>query len=226
MIEHHDLGYRSLKDLVYDYLRSQMIQGELKAGDAINMDRTAGKLGISKTPLREALIKLESEGFVKIVPWQGVFVKQLTLEEFEDCYQIMSGLESVALLCAAPAFTPDHARRMRDLNGEMREAINHGDFEAYSRKNLEFHRTYIGLAGNPILAELIDILKKRLYEFSRPKEFLPEWEEMSLAEHDQLIERLEKEDFEAAAAFLRTVIWSFDRQKDFIIKYYKFEKSV
>ncbi len=67
MTKLHDLGYRSLKELVYNYLRTQIQNGELKMGDPVNMDQTAKKLGISKTPLREALIKLETEGFVKIV---------------------------------------------------------------------------------------------------------------------------------------------------------------
>jgi DNA-binding GntR family transcriptional regulator len=225
MTKLHDLGYRSLKELVYNYLRTQIQKGELKTGDPINMDQTAKKLGISKTPLREALIKLETEGFVKIVPWQGVFVNTLTLQDFKDCYQIISVLESSALVYASPLIKKEHIQKMQRLNNEMREAIEQGNFDAYYQKNIEFHSTYLNLSQNQFLIDMIDILKKRLYEFARPMEFIKEWEDISMAEHQHLIDLLEKGEFEKARDYLTDVIWSFDQQKIFIIKYYRFDKE-
>ena len=225
MTKQYDLGYRSLKDLVYNYLRTQMQKGELKTGDPINMDQTAKKLGISKTPLREALIKLETEGFVKIVPWQGVFVNTLTLQDFKDCYQIISVLESSALLYACPQIKKEHIAKMQRLNDEMREAIDQDDFDAYYRKNIEFHNTYISLSRNQQLIDMIDILKKRLYEFSRPMEFIKKWEDISMAEHQHLIDLLDRAEFEKAKDYVANVIWSFEQQRDFIIKYYRFDKE-
>jgi DNA-binding GntR family transcriptional regulator len=225
MKEKFDLGYKSLKDLVYNYIREQMQIGQLKQGDPINMEETSKMLGVSKTPLREALIKLEAEGFVKIVPWRGVFVSELTLEDFEDCYQIIGALECSALLAAAPRMKEHHIRQMETIDDEMREAIEAGDFDRYYEKNIEFHRTYIDLAKNQILADTVDVLKKKLYEFSRPKEFIKEWEDVSMVEHQQLVKFLNQGQFEKAAAFLRQTIWSFEVQKRFIVKYYHFENK-
>jgi DNA-binding GntR family transcriptional regulator len=202
-----------------------MQTGELKMGDPINMDQTAKKLGISKTPLREALIKLETEGFVKIVPWQGVFVNTLTLRDFKDCYQIISILESSALIYASPRIKKEHVQKMQQLNDEMREAIEQGNFDAYYQKNIEFHSTYLNLSLNQFLIDMIDILKKRLYEFARPMEFIKEWEDISMAEHQHLIDLLDKGEFEKARDYLTGVIWSFDQQKKFIVKYYRFDKE-
>jgi DNA-binding GntR family transcriptional regulator len=225
MKKEFDLGYRSLKNLVYDYLRDQMQKGELKQGDTINMDKTAQKLGVSKTPLREALIKLEAEGFVKIIPWRGVIVSELTLQDFKDCYQIIGALECSALLAAAPRMKKHDVMHMTNLNNEMREAIESGDFDAYYEKNIEFHRTYLSLAKNQTLADTIEILKKKLYEFSRPKEFLKEWEDVSMSEHEKLVSLLENNEFQKASDFLRNTIWSFDVQKKFIVKYYHLEEN-
>jgi DNA-binding GntR family transcriptional regulator len=221
----HDLGYRSLNELVYDYLRSQIQTGSLKPGDPINMDQTAKKLSISKTPLREALIKLETEGFVKIIPWQGVFVGSLTIHDFKEGYQILSILESQALLYASARMKPEDVQRMQELNNQMKEAIESGDFESYYRKNIEFHSTYINLTGNQLLINAIDILKKRLYEFSRPMEFIKEWEDISIAEHQHLIDLLRQGRYSEAKDYLFDVIWNFEVQEKFIIKYYRFDKE-
>ena len=223
MQKKYDLGYRSLKNLVYDYLRDQMQTGGLRPGDPINMDQTARKLGISKTPLREALIKLETESFVKIIPWRGVIVNFITLQDFRECYQILGALESAALLAAAPRMKKHDIMRMEILNDEMREAIDAGDFESYYEKNLDFHKSYLKISQNQILIDTVDILKKRLYEFSRPKEFIKEWEDVSLEEHQKLVEFLQKGEFHKAVDYLRNVIWSFDVQKNFIVNYYRFE---
>jgi len=218
-----DLGYRSLKNLVYDYLRAQMQKGELRQGDTINMEQTAQKLGVSKNPLREALIKLEAEGFVKIQPWRGVLVSELTLQDFKECYQIIGALECSALSAAAPRMKKHDITRMEILDEEMQEAIQEGNFDAYYERNIEFHRTYLRLAENKALADTVDILKKKLYEFSRPKEFVKEWEDVSMSEHKQLVAMLKQGEFAKASDFLRHTIWSFEAQKKYIVKYYHFE---
>jgi len=220
-----DLGYRSLKNLVYSYLQDQMQKGQLRQGQSINMEQTAQKLGISKTPLREALIKLEAEGFVKIQPWRGVLVSELTLQDFKDCYQIIGALEGSALSAAAPRIKKHDITRMEILDEEMQEAIEAGNFDAYYERNIEFHRTYLRLAENQALADTVDILKKKLYEFSRPKEFLKEWEDVSMSEHTQLVALLKQGEFAQAADFLRNTIWCFEAQKKYIAKYYHFENK-
>lgn len=223
MLQNHDLGYRSLKNLVYDYLRNQIRSGELKPGDPINMDRTAKSLGISKTPLREALIKLETENFVKIIPWKGVIVNTVELKDFEQCYRIIGALERSAMLAAGPRMKEYDIRRLEILNAEMSDCLSAKDFDGYYAKNLEFHGLYLTLAKNEALVDVIEIMKKRLYEFSRPEEFIPEWEEISLEEHRKLVEFLDRGQFREAADYLENTIWSFAVQRQYIVRYYKFE---
>jgi DNA-binding GntR family transcriptional regulator len=95
------INLSSLKEQVYEYLRHQMKIGKLRPGAAIDVRATSEKLGVSKTPLRDALIQLEMEGFVKILPRRGVVVNALTIQDIKDIYQIVGALESTAIITAA-----------------------------------------------------------------------------------------------------------------------------
>src|SRR4030067_923094 len=98
MVEKPILNIKSLKEQVYDYLREKLRSGEILPGSAINLDETSRKLGVSRTPLRDALLQLESEGFVTIYPRRGVVVNVLSLRDIRNYYQIIGALESTALL--------------------------------------------------------------------------------------------------------------------------------
>lgn len=92
---------KSLKEQVYDYLRHE-IEKNIQPGAVINMDATSRKLGISKTPLRDALLQLEMEGFVTIAPRRGIYVNSLALDDIKEFYQVIGALEQSAILAAAP----------------------------------------------------------------------------------------------------------------------------
>jgi len=100
MAERPILNVKSLKEQVYDYLRDQLRSGQILPGSAVNLDETSRKLGVSRTPLRDALLQLESEGFVTIYPRRGVIVNLLSLGDIRNYYQIIGALESTAILQA------------------------------------------------------------------------------------------------------------------------------
>lgn len=214
------INLKSLKEQVYDYLRKQMQTGKIRPGSVIKMDTTSRMLGVSRTPLRDALILLEKEGFVTIIARKGVIVNELTLQDIKNIYQIIGALESTALLSSAPHFTAADMRRMEDLIGDMEEAIAKDNFNGYYAKNLMFHNCFIKPSGNNILFDVINTLKKRLYDFPRQKTYVKEWEEASIIEHKRLLALIAENRFEEAAAFIRDVHWSFDVQERYIKKYY------
>lgn len=210
----------SLKEQVYRYLRDQIGQKNIQPGAVINMNAISLELGISKTPLRDALIQLESEGFVEIRPRRGVFVSRLGLDDIREIYLILGALESAALLVNGDRFKPDQLERMRQLNRQMKEALAEDDFERFYRHNLQFHQVYLHLGENKRLRRTVDNLKRRLYDFPRQPRWIKEWEEASVLEHDRLVEFLEKNDTRGAADFIRDVHWSFAVQERFIRRYY------
>jgi DNA-binding GntR family transcriptional regulator len=214
------LNVKSLKEQVYEYLREQMRKGEILPGSAIDMEETSKKLGVSKTPLRDALLRLETEGFVTILPRRMVVVNALTERDIRDSYEIIGALESMALLKAFGALTPAEVDRMQALNDGMRQALAANDFDLYYERNLAFHDVFLDLCGNLSLVRTVNTLKKRLYDFPRAKGFVKEWEESSTVEHQALVDLIRQGRGQDAANHIRDVHWSFKVQEAFVRKYY------
>jgi len=214
------LQTRSLREQVYDYLRGEMNNGGLQPGSFVDLNALATHLGISRTPLRDALLQLEVEGFVEILPRRGFRLKPITLSEIRNIYQIVGALESAALAVAGPRLGDHGLGRMRAANVAMREAIAAQDYEAFFTHNLAFHGVFLDAAENPRMESLVRSLKQRLYDWPRRKVFLKRWEDRSIEEHQQLLELLEAGRFEAAAAFHRDVHWCFEVQESFVRTYY------
>jgi len=214
------LNVKSLKEQVYEYLREQMRKGEILPGSAIDMEVTSKKLGVSKTPLRDALLQLEMEDFVTIRPRRMVVVNSLTEKDIRNYYEIIGALESMALLKAFDRLKPSDIEGMQALNDAMREAIAANDFDAYYEKNLAFHNIFLCHCGNDSLIKLVNNMKKRLYDFPRAKGFVKEWEESSILEHQALIDLVRSGRSQAAANHIRDIHWSFKVQEEFVRKYY------
>ncbi len=214
------LNIKSLKEQVYEYLREQMRRGAILPGSAIDMEETSKKLGVSKTPLRDALLQLEMEDFVTILPRRMVIVNSLTERDIRNYYEIIGSLESMALLKAFDGLEPSDIDAMQKLNDGMKEAIAANDFDLYYEKNLAFHCRFLDPCGNDSLVKLVNNLKKRLYDFPRPKGFVKEWEESSILEHQALIDLLRAGRRQDAANHVRDVHWSFKVQEGFVRRYY------
>ena len=214
------LNIKSLKVQVYDYLREEFRMHKLKPGAIINMDITSKELGISKTPLREALLQLEMEGFVTIVPRRGIYVNSLTIKEIREFYQVIGAMEGAAVMECEKKMKKEDIDKMAKYNDEMNKALDNGNFDLFYEKNLSSHNTFINLTKNETLIKIVNNLKKRLYDFPRPEKWIKEWEEASTREHDQLVEYLQDGDFPKAAQHIQHVHWSFETQEDYIKKYY------
>jgi len=214
------LNIKSLKEQVYEYLREQMRRGDIMPGSAIDMEETSKKLGVSKTPLRDALLQLEMEEFVTILPRRMVVVNTLTKDDIRNYYEIIGSLESMAMLKAFERLKTSDIEDMQKLNAGMKEAIAANDFDLYYERNLAFHNSFLNLCGNDSLVRLVNNLKKRLYDFPRPQGFVKEWEESSILEHQALIDLLRKGRGQDAANHVRDVHWSFKVQEGFVGKYY------
>ena len=194
--------------------------GRLRPGNYLDLNGLAEEIGTSRTPLRDALLRLESEGFVEIQNRKGVRITELSPEWIRDIYEILGGLESSALVSVAGRITPEIVDRMQSLNDEMAAALDENDFERYYDANLAFHDAYLELSTNEELIRRIHILKHRLYDFPRLEGFVPEWERASIGEHQALIGLLRKGKMVEAADLLRDVHWSYSHQEPFIHRYY------
>ncbi|MGQ9471234.1 MAG: GntR family transcriptional regulator [Candidatus Aminicenantales bacterium] len=212
--------YRSLKDCVMDYLREEMETGSLKPGERINEKEICQKLGISRTPIREALIQLEREGFIEISPRKSIRVKKLTLEEIEDIYNVVGTLEAEAAEVACDRLTPEDIAKMEEKFKQMAEALARDDFKKYMEINLDLHNIHLRLCGNAVLQAIVNQLKKRLYDFPRIMLTLPEWEEKCMAEHRLMIRYFKEKNKPALKDLIKNKHWGFEGNKKFILVYY------
>ena len=209
------LNVLSLREQVYQYLREQMHSARFLPGSTINIGEIAKRLGISKTPLRDALIQLEVEGFVSILPRRGVLVNELSLQDVKNAYAIAGALEASVIMDCFHLISPAHIAEMQALNERMLADIESGDFSHYYESNLAFHNVYLELSDNEALQRLLLPLKQRLYDFPR-KSYIREWELRNCKEHEQFIEMIKTGQRMEAANLMKDVHWSYHVQKEYI----------
>ncbi len=213
------LQLRSLREQVYDYLRNEMHVGRILPGSFINLAQISRKLKISKTPLRDALIQLECEGFVKILPRRGVLVNRLSITDVKNILETLGSLESTVILSVFNLIKPKHIKKLDALNQTMRTAVNQEDFDTYYKLNIEFHNVFLELNQNEEINRIVVPLKQRLYDFPR-RAFIKEWELINCGEHQQLIGYIRQGKPIEAATLWRDSHWSFDAYEKFIRRFY------
>jgi DNA-binding GntR family transcriptional regulator len=222
------LDLRSLREQVYEYLQNEIQAGRLLPGSYIKLNEISKRLGVSKTPLRDAIIQLESEGFVSILPRKGVLLKRLSLDEIRDLLQILGALESAVLRSVFDKITPFRIKKMEKLNREMRCCIREKSFEnfdsQYYQLNIAFHDVFLELSDNAAIKPLIVNMKQRLYDFPRLA-YIKEWEWANCDEHERLIKYIRKGEKEAAAIFWQETHWGFEAQETNIREFYAQENK-
>jgi DNA-binding GntR family transcriptional regulator len=176
-----------------------IVDGRLPAGTRINEVHLAAKLGISRTPLREALIRLVGEGALASQPRSGFYVRPLTLEEFEQIYPIRALLDPEALrLAGVPS--PKRLARLEKMNRRLGEASNP---ETVISLDDAWHRELLADCPNPILIGLIEqfMRRTRRYELALMREHRNV--QRTTRDHDKILARLRAGDLDGACAALR-----------------------
>ncbi|MFN8185818.1 MAG: GntR family transcriptional regulator [Gaiellales bacterium] len=139
-------------------LRTAIVEGELRPGQRVNQEAWADRVGISPTPVREALRTLAGEGLVSYRPRRGYVVTALDADDLEEVYALRRLLETRALRRGVPRATPEDVEALRRAAGECRAAAAAGDVAAQLEANRRFHDRLHGLAGSRPLTRLIDLL--------------------------------------------------------------------
>jgi DNA-binding GntR family transcriptional regulator len=189
-------GYVSKTDLVAALIRELVITGELAAGEQLRQRDLAQRFGVSQTPVREAMRRLESEGLVVCDTHRGFTVAVPELGPVEENFQIRAALESLGASLAARKIDAAGLARLRDLNDRMRVLPEHDP--SYAELNREFHFTVYEYARSPLLLSLMRLLWASLHGGPRVTRTHAE----SARQHDEILAALAASD--AAAASART----------------------
>lgn len=164
----------------------------MSPGQKITEPELAEKLGISRTPIREAFRQLESEGFLTVMPRKGAVVSTATQKEIEDFYELKSLLEGYASRVASRKITEKDVDRLKRINDQLEILARKGDVEAFFRKNNEFHNAFIGLCGNEKLLDFWNSLIQRFVRFRLQALSVPGRLMNSVDQHRKIIEALER----------------------------------
>ncbi|MCK5914535.1 MAG: GntR family transcriptional regulator [Deltaproteobacteria bacterium] len=157
-LENSIAEHQPLPDKIANFIREAIIVGKLKPGEKISEAKLAEELHISRTPIREAIRMLESEGFVSIIPRRGTIVSEFSLEDLYEYFQIKACLEAFAAASVVDSLSERDLNKLKRLNEEEMSAVKSHDFSNYLRIHDEFHQTFLVRTGNRKLALVIQQL--------------------------------------------------------------------
>jgi len=132
-------NFQLLRSQVYEHLREELKNQTLKPGMIVTINQLSEKLGINRTPLRDALLQLQAEGFVTFLPQRGIQINELSPQDLEDIYEVLGALDSRALLSIFDQITPAHIERMKNINKEMYQTVTTSSTNVYFDLNTAFH---------------------------------------------------------------------------------------
>ena len=188
---------------VADRLRNMIMTGKLVEGDKINENELCETMGISKTPLREALRVLSGEGLIRLVANRGAFVAKPTFEEIAEMFDVMSLLEAFCARAACRKMTARDFTRLEKLHAKLETAFEKRDQEEYIRFNNQYHALVQEIAGNRTLNQIVTGLRKKILLYRFQSLNLPTRFEHSIREHRELLEAFRQREAATAETLMR-----------------------
>jgi phosphonate utilization transcriptional regulator len=214
------LRSHSLTSVVHRELERRILAGELAPGDKLNEADIAGELSVSRGPVREAFRALEQAGLVRTEKNRGVFVRQVSVEEADEIYEVRAGLDEMIGRLAAERATAEEVDELKDMVKRMQQVARNKDVAAYYPMNVRFHDRLAEVSGNKTLAATYRRLVNELHLYrretlARGANSFP----ISTREHAQIIDAIARGDAEEAGVLLREhAMQSRDRLHATIVK--------
>lgn len=204
MAEKEGKAYRvvktNLNSQVYNIIKEMIADRRFTPGAHINVEKLTLELGVSRTPIWEAIRRLEQEGIVIHAPHRGVQVRELTRKTAMELYQVREIMEGLAARLAADRASPDTIDRMKRCLDEQELIVREGDAVAYSRSDHDFHLLIYRTCGNDLLKELLEGLRYK----ALPLAFrLTPYFEQFLGFHKEILNAFNKRDGQAAEESIR-----------------------
>lgn len=182
--------YLPLRDIVFNTLRKAILKGELAPGERLMEKQLAEKMGVSRTPIREAIRKLELEGLVIMVPRKGAEVAKITEQDIKDVLEVRAALESLAVKLACKKMTKENIEELIRVNSEFTRAARNVDVDVIIEKDIEFHDVIYHSTKNEKLIQIINNLREQIYRFR--VEYIRQMSDFSklIKEHEDILESI------------------------------------
>jgi DNA-binding GntR family transcriptional regulator len=206
----------SIADQVHRLLRSGIAEGAYRPGQRIHEKALAASLGISRTPVREALLRLEAAGVVVCNSRRSYNVRVLTVDDVRQIYETLGILEGEVATMVANRLDAADLKELRRLNRLMGAAARAADLQAYGPLNRQFHDLFLLRVDNGVLRETCHLVREPLYTFPVRRQTLAAWLRKSVMEHRTILELLQAGESAALGRYFREVHWSFQGNRQFI----------
>jgi len=201
--------YLPLRDVVFITLRTAILKGELEPGERLMEIALANKLGVSRTPIREAIRKLELEGLVVMIPRRGAEVACITEKDLRDVLEVRASLEKLAIMLACDRITDSEIALLREKCQIFRNAISKQSFDItdLAQRDVDFHDVIFNATKNARLIQLLNNLREQMYRYRL--EFLKDksTHEKLAEEHDRILNAIVRHDKKTAAELIEAHIY-------------------
>ena len=182
--------YLPLRDVVFNTLRQAILKGELAPGERLMEIQLAEKLGVSRTPIREAIRKLELEGLVLMIPRKGAEVAKISEKSLRDVLEVRRSLEELAIELACQRMTDEEIDQLEQRQNAFKNAIHKGNAMNIAETDEAFHDViYLG-TGNDKLVQILNNLREQMYRYRVEYLKNPEVYPQLIAEHEELITKI------------------------------------
>lgn len=194
--------YLPLRDVVFNTLRQAILKGDLKPGERLMEIQLATKLGVSRTPVREAIRKLELEGLVLMVPRKGAEVAQITEKSMVDVLEIRRALEELAVRLACERMTPEGLERLKQAEEKFEKVLGKEDITTVAGADVEFHDTILRATDNQKLIQLLSQFREQMYRYRVEYLKREECHPQVIKEHQDIIQTIENRNKDEAAEYI------------------------
>lgn len=197
------INHQPLNQAVFSQLRDLVLSGGLAPGEQLNEIAIAGRLSVSRTPLRRAMSRLIAEGLIEDSPYRGKFVRTFTASEIRDLYEVRAVLEGHAARLAAPKMNASRLETLRGILLELRDALETGDLPRYGDADRRFHEAIAAFSENQTLADSLQRLSSQVQIIRSMANHDPEVVRRTALERPRIVAALEAGDAELAAVLMQ-----------------------
>ena len=207
--------YLPLRDVVFNTLRQAILKGELAPGERLMEIQLAEKLGVSRTPIREAIRKLELEGLVLMIPRKGAEVAKISEKSLKDVLEVRRSLEELAIELACQRMTDSDLMEMERAGKAFKDAVDHGNAMEIAETDEAYHDVIYNCTRNMRLVQILNNLREQMYRFRLEYIKDEDKRQILLIEHEKILRALRNRHVAEAKAAVRVHI---DNQEITVLK--------
>lgn len=196
-------AYLPLRDVVFNTLREAILRGDIVAGERLMELQLAAKLGVSRTPIREAIRMLEQEGLAITIPRKGAIVAGMTEKDMQDVLEIREALEELSVQVACDKITDEEIEKLQKNMKNFEHSLKSGDLKKMAQADVEFHDVIYQATDNPKLINMLNNLREQMYRYRVEYLKNPENHEQLLKEHEAIYKGIVEKDKQAVTNMIR-----------------------